>query len=97
MELSETSSPKEWLTDRFNRILLTMIRKTIQFRDLDWQQDLDRLLFYCLTRPHATIGMPSMMVMCALELGGLLVAQSCYGWCPRRLGLAYARSCTLNL
>ena len=36
--------------ERFNRTLLTLIRKTVQSRD--WRVDLDMLLFYYRTRPH---------------------------------------------
>ena len=59
--------------ERFNRTLLTMIRKTIQGND--WKKDLDLLLFYYRTRYHAGAGMSPMMAMFAWEPRGLLVEE----------------------
>ena len=59
--------------ERFNRTLLTMIRKTIESRD--WKQDLDLLLFFYRTCQHSSIGMSPMMAMHAWEPRGLLVEE----------------------
>ena len=56
--------------ERMNRTLLTMIRKVLD-RSSDWKADLEVLLFYYRTRPHATTGFCPMEVM--------------FGWLPRHL------------
>ena len=54
--------------ERFNRTLLTLIRKTLA-NSADWKQDLKLLLFYYNTRPHGSTHLPPMEAM--------------FGWQPR--------------
>ena len=56
---------------RFNRTLLTLIRKTVQSRD--WRVDLDMLLFYNRTRPQSGLGVSPMMAMYGWETRDLIV------------------------
>ena len=56
---------------RFNRTLLTLIRKTVQSRD--WRVDLDMFLFYNHTRPHSGLGVSPMMAMYSWDARDLIV------------------------
>ena len=57
--------------ERFNRTLLTLIRKTVQSRNL--RVDLDMILFYYRTRPHSGLGVSPMMAMYDWETRDLIV------------------------
>ena len=61
--------------ERFNRTLLTLIRKTVQSHD--WRVDLDMLLFYYCTRPHSGLGVSPMMAMYGWETRDLIVKSHC--------------------
>ena len=54
--------------ERFNRTLLTLIRKTLA-NSADWKQDLKLMLFYYNTRPHGSTHLPPLEAM--------------FGWQPR--------------
>ncbi|XP_065189499.1 uncharacterized protein LOC135820118 [Sycon ciliatum] len=58
--------------ERFNRTLLNMIRKTIDSSS-DWLTELQVLLYYYRTRPHAAIQMSPMMAMVNWEPCDLIV------------------------
>ena len=52
--------------ERFNRSLLTMIRKTID-QSVDWLSELQILLYYYRTRVHSALGISPMAAMMAWE------------------------------
>ena len=56
--------------ERFNRTLLTIIRKTLDGAD-DWETALDLLLFHYRVRPHGVTKISPMQAM--------------YGWEPRNI------------
>jgi len=58
--------------ERFNRSLLTMIRKTIDDAS-DWMQELKMLVYYYRARPHSMTRMSPMMAMVGWEPRNLTV------------------------
>lgn len=58
--------------ERFNRSLITMIRKSIDDAD-DWLTELQVLLYYYRTRPHAVTKISPMMAMLSWEPQDLTV------------------------
>jgi len=58
--------------ERFNRTLLTLIRKVLDSSD-DWLAELDVLLFYYRTRPHSALRMSPMRAMFGWEARDLLI------------------------
>ena len=62
--------------ERFNRTLLTLIRKVLAESD-DWMTSLDLLLFYYRIRPHSATGISPMQAMSGWQPQSLLVEQDC--------------------
>ena len=61
--------------ERFNRTLLTLIRKLLDSSS-DWKSKVLVLLHYCRTRPHAAIGWSPMEAMCGWLPCQLIVDES---------------------
>ena len=58
--------------ERFNRTLLTLIRKVVNGSS-DWQTELDMLLYYYRTRPHSVTGVSPALALMGWEPGCLIV------------------------
>ncbi|XP_065195680.1 uncharacterized protein LOC135827084 [Sycon ciliatum] len=58
--------------ERFNRTLLTLIRKIVQESD-DWVSALNVLLYYYRIRPHSALGVSPSEAMCGWVPHGLIV------------------------
>ena len=66
--------------ERFNRTLLTLIRKTLDEAD-DWRASLDLLLYYYRTRPHAVTNISPMLAMVGWQPSSLLVENAPMAMC----------------
>ena len=58
--------------ERFNRTLLTLIRKVLR-ESRDWRSDLDLLLHHYRVRPHSVTGISPMKAMCGWQPTNVIV------------------------
>lgn len=63
------------MVERFNRTLLTLIRKTLEDAE-DWKSALDMLVYFYRIRPHASTKLSPMEAMVGWEPGNLLVQRT---------------------
>ena len=66
--------PSQGSAERFNRMLLTLIRKA-HSRSSDWKTDLSMLLYFYRIRPHGATGVSPQLAMTGWQPRGLVEAQ----------------------